>query len=288
MILFPNAKINLGLRILSRRPDGYHELVTAMIPIGWCDILEIVPSACGESRLSCLGNALPDCPPEKNLVFKALRATELYVGRALPSEIYLRKVVPDGAGLGGGSSDAAFTIRGLNELHSLGLTDQEMADIAATVGSDCPFFIYNRPMLASGTGTTLRPCRVNLDGVGAILVAKRQTQAVSTREAYAGVTPCPIPRAEEVLEAALECEPSRWSSQGIVSNDFEKSIFTLRPEVEALKKEIAESGAIYAAMSGSGAAVFGFFATEEDAQKAAGELRDCDTNITSTRFIAEI
>lgn len=288
MILFPNAKINLGLRILRRRPDGYHELVTAMIPIDWCDILEIVPSSCGQSSLSALGNALPDCPPEKNLVFKALRATETFVGRELPSEIYLYKNIPDGAGLGGGSSDAAFTIRGLNELYSLGLSDDDMAEIASGVGSDCPFFIYNRPMLATGTGTELRPCRVNLQRAAAILVAKGHTQAVSTREAYAGVTPRDIPRAAELLEDALLQRPDRWSQAGVVTNDFEQSIFRLRPGVEELKRRIENSGAIYTAMSGSGAAVFGLYATTEQAREAAELLKDCDTNITSTRSFAVV
>lgn len=262
MLLFPNAKINLGLRITGKRPDGFHDIVTVMFPVDWCDILEIVPSHSGATTLTLSGNALSSpCPMEKNLVVKALRAVEKAVGRELPTEIYLRKIVPDGAGLGGGSADAAFMVRGLNELYSLGLELEKMAAIAAEVGSDCPFFIYNRPMLATGRGTDLQLVDINFGGSTGdefkLLIAKPVTAAVSTREAYAGVTPKPLAPGED-LAAALLAGPDNWTASG-VRNDFEPSIFALRPEIEALKSRMISEGAVYAAMSGSGAAVFGLF-----------------------------
>lgn len=258
MILFPNAKINLGLRILRKRTDGYHDIESVLYPVGWCDILEIVPSPDGCTRLEVFGgsDAVMNCPQEKNLVMKAYRAVEkLQLPGFGPAHIFLRKVVPDGAGLGGGSADAAYTIIGLNSVFSLGLSQNEMAEIASGIGADCPFFIYNRPMLATGTGTQLRDTEVNLGGVGCILIAKPSTEAVSTKEAYAGVTPEEL-RPDENLEHTLSLAPENWSG---VRNDFEDSIFPLRPEIAALKRKFEEYGAVYTAMSGSGASVFGLF-----------------------------
>ena len=140
MIVFPNAKINLGLRVLGKRPDGYHDISTVMVPVGWCDILEIVPSA-GNGSFSLSGCALGGCPPEKNLVIKAIRALEADLGHTLPPlDIYLRKIIPDGAGLGGGSSDASFTLKAVNELLSLGISPDRLAAIAARIGAGSPVF----------------------------------------------------------------------------------------------------------------------------------------------------
>ena len=157
MIAFPNAKINIGLFITARRPDGYHDIATVMMPADWCDILEIVPAKDDVTTLTVTGRSV-DCPPEKNLVMRAYRAMEERYNLP-PVDIFLRKIIPDGAGLGGGSADAAFTITTLDRLFGLGLSADVMAGIAATIGSDCPFFIYNRPMLATGTGTTPVACR---------------------------------------------------------------------------------------------------------------------------------
>ncbi len=270
MILFPNCKINLGLRITGKRSDGYHDIATVMVPVGWCDVLELVPSDSGRTTLTLSGNALTDCPMQKNLVVKALRATEKAVGRELHTDIYLRKIVPDGAGLGGGSSDAAFTVIGLNELYGLGMGCEEMARIAGEIGSDCPFFIYNRPMLATGRGTDLEPVDIRTEGIGGIVVAKGTGEAVSTREAYAGVTPRALAPGED-LQNALGQDFESWSAR--VSNDFETSIFALRPNVKALKERMLELGAGYAAMSGSGAAVFGLFRSADEAEQAAEVLK---------------
>lgn len=257
MILFPNCKINLGLHILARRPDGYHDIETVMVPVDLTDILEIVPAKNDKTTLTVTGNHV-DCPPEKNLVIKALRAVEKFINKQLPVDIYLRKIIPDGAGLGGGSSDAAFTIKGLNNIFNLALTDQEMASIASTVGADCPFFIYNRPMLATGTGTILCPIQLsdNLKNLTCLII--KPTEGVSTAEAYAGVTPR---KPAVILKDVLSTPVDKW--QSLLVNDFEKSVFEKRPEIADVKQKFIDSGAIYAAMSGSGSSVFGLFENDK-------------------------
>ena len=161
MIAFPNAKINIGLDILRRRPDGYHDLCTVMMPVAWCDILEIVPAAPGADDTLTVTGRRVDCPPEKNLVMRAVRALRA-VASFPPVEVHLHKVIPDGAGLGGGSADAAFTLTLLRSLFSLDIDDAHLAAVAASLGADCPFFIYNCPMLCTGTGIELAPFALEL------------------------------------------------------------------------------------------------------------------------------
>lgn len=259
MILFPNCKINLGLNIVRRRPDGYHDIETVMVPVPWCDILEIVPAPDNTLRLTVTGHAV-DCPMEKNLVVKAYNAVAKEHDIP-PVHIYLHKVIPDGAGLGGGSADASFTIIALNRMFGLQLSDDEMARIAATIGADCPFFIYNRPMLATGIGTDFQAIDVNLDGKWIVLV--KPEVSVPTREAYAGVSP---KTPELVLAETLTASADQW--QRTVKNDFEPGIFALHPQVGQLKQTMLESGALYSAMSGSGSSVFGIFGNEADAAAA--------------------
>ena len=151
MILFPNAKINIGLNIVSRREDGYHNIETVMYPIGWSDVLEIVPARGNDATLTVTGREV-NCPPEKNLVMKAFRLFQENTGIG-NVDIYLHKIIPDGAGLGGGSADAAFTLIGLNKMFECNLNNEQLAAMAAKIGADCPFFIYNTPMLATGIGT---------------------------------------------------------------------------------------------------------------------------------------
>ena len=186
MITFPNAKINLGLNIVERRPDGYHNIETVFYPVPLTDVLEIVPAQDkNETTLTCHGNKV-DCPPEKNLVMKAYRL--LQERYSLPAvEMHLYKHIPDGAGLGGGSSDAAHALIMLNQMFSLGLTDQELAAHAVTLGADCAFFIYNRPMLATGIGDVLSPVDVSLKGKTLLLV--KPPMGVDTRTAYSRVVP---------------------------------------------------------------------------------------------------
>lgn len=251
MIRFCNSKINIGLDIVARRPDGYHDIVTAMFPIGWGDILEIVPSADGVTRLTVSGRRV-DCPTEKNLVMRAYRALAAEV--ELPAvDIYLRKIVPDGAGLGGGSSDAAHTLLLLNDLFALGLSLDRLAAIAAGIGADCPFFIYDTPMLATGTGTDLTPMDMpRLDGLTIVVV--KPPVSVPTATAYKGVAP----REPSVqLVSSLQRPVNEWS--GLVENDFEPSVFRQYPLIAEVKADMYASGAVYASMSGSGSAVYGLF-----------------------------
>lgn len=251
MILFPNAKINLGLDILRKRPDGYHDISTVMMPVPWHDILEIVPAKGPVTTLTTSGNPV-ECPPEKNLVMKAYRALDKVVPLP-PVDIYLRKIIPDGAGLGGGSADASFTLRGLNDLFSLSLTDGELAEIAASLGADCPFFIYNKPMLCTGTGTDLAPIDINLSGLTIALV--KPTVSVPTSQAYASTTPA-IP--EQTLQELVKMPVAQWGQS--VKNDFEASVFPSYPAIAEVKSQLESMGAVYASMSGSGSSVYGLFA----------------------------
>lgn len=275
MVLFPNAKINVGLRVLRRRPDGYHDIATAMLPIAWCDILEITLAQDGFGTFRQTGAAL-DCPPEKNLVLKALRRLEEHLGKTLlPLDIVLEKHLPFGAGLGGGSADAAFALRGVNELLGLGLDDAALAAVAARVGADCPFFVYNRPMLATGIGEILEPLDASaLDGLW-LVVAKPATEAVSTALAYSMITPADMDR-PGILAEALRTPVQNWHACADLRNDFEPGIFGLRPEIAAFKERMLGAGALYAAMSGSGAAVFGIFESAKLADTAAALFAGSD------------
>ena len=186
MITFPNAKINLGLNIVERRSDGYHNLETVFYPIALTDVLEIVPARGSESTLTTYGNPV-DCPVEKNLVMKALRLMQQHYN--VPEvDMYLYKHIPDGAGLGGGSSDASSTMLMLNDMFNLDVEEDELARLAATLGADCPFFIYNQPMMATGIGDVLTPIDVNLKVVS---VPGEAAVSVPTRVAYSRVTPAP-------------------------------------------------------------------------------------------------
>lgn len=272
MILFPNAKINLGLYIVGRRDDGYHDLSTAFYPIGWTDILEIVPAKGPATTLTVTGRTV-DCPTEKNLVMRAYRALEREAALP-PVDIFLHKIIPDGAGLGGGSADAAFTLTGLNEMFALGLSRERLAEIASTLGADCPFFIYDRPTMASGIGDVFSPLDISLKGMS-VVVAKPQVH-VSTREAYAGVTPR---QPDYPLRDTLEHTPvESWQQR--VANDFEATVAAAHPEIAAVKRALAGAGAIYTSMSGSGAAVYGIFQGSDILAGCAGlrrALEGCDT-----------
>ncbi len=256
MIVFTTCKINIGLNIQSRRPDGYHNIETLMVPIDWHDILEIVPAKGKISTLTTYGRKV-DCPPEKNLVMKAYR--ELDKLHPLPPvDIYLEKIVPDQAGLGGGSADAAFTLTCLNEMFQIGLTKEQLAEVSGRIGADCPLFIYNRPMLATGTGTTLTPIDINIKD-HSILIVKPDLK-ISTAEAYGGVSPSPwATPLHSMTDDILSFGPA---------NDFEKTLFINYPILSTIKKELYNCGAGYASMSGSGSALFGIFNDNKTAEEA--------------------
>lgn len=248
MITFPNAKINIGLNIESKRLDGYHNISTIFYPIPLCDAIEILPSA--TTNLYCYGNKV-DCPVEKNLVMKAYRLMAEKFN--LPNvDIHLYKHIPDGAGLGGGSSDASSVALMINDMFGLGLTKPELAAIVKTLGADCSFFVYNTPMIARGIGDDLSPIPLSLNGYKIVVI--KPNVSVSTSEAYAGVTPhspdCPI---ENLIYRPI----TEW--EGSMVNDFEQTIFATHPELSAIKDSFYEAGAVYASMSGSGSAIYGIF-----------------------------
>lgn len=252
MIRFPNAKINLGLHILSRRPDKYHDIATVFYPVGWCDALEVIPAGRGEEgcRLH-LSGLVVDGRPDDNLVVKAYRLLSQHY--PMPAvDAYLHKVVPFGAGLGGGSADASTMLLLLRGLFSLPADDAELAALAARLGADCPFFIYNRPMLAEGIGDRLSPTEVSLKGYTLLLV--KPEVAVSTAEAYSQVVPAVPPVA---LTDILKRPVSEW--RDLLVNDFEPSVFAHYPELARLKASLYDRGAVYASMSGSGSTVYGLF-----------------------------
>lgn len=255
MITFPNAKINIGLHITRRRPDRYHDLETLFYPIELCDILEIVPAKGDATTLDITGIAV-DGNIEDNLVMRAYGLLQSQY--SLPAvEMHLHKVIPFGAGLGGGSADAAFALRMLRDMFSLPVTDDELAQQAARLGADCPFFIYNKPLIATGIGDCFAPIDFSLKGKNIVLV--KPNIAVSTAEAYAQVTPA-VPHTTLAQKLALPIE--EW--RNCVVNDFEKSVFATHPHIESIKQRLYDMGAVYAAMSGSGSSVFGIFDTPCD------------------------
>jgi len=240
-------KINIGLKVLRKRPDGYHDLETLFVPCrAFHDELSIEES--GEFSIEidrC------DWNPSEDLTAKAYRLLDAEFGLP-PVKITLRKGIPVGAGLGGGSSDAASALVMMNGMFSLGLSPEKLAARAAKLGSDCAFFVYNRPMFGEGRGEILTPFELDLSGYE-LRVEMPEGVSVSTREAYAGVKPC----GESSLREALKRPVEEWN--GLIENDFEPSVFAAHPEIEALKERFYREGAVYAAMSGSGAAVFGLF-----------------------------
>ena len=253
MICRANCKINLGLDILRRREDGFHDLETVMVPVSELyDVVE-VERVEGCSSFEQRGLVV-DCDAEQNLCMKALRLMQrLYaIGEA---KITLDKRVPFGAGLGGGSSDATAVILALNELYNLGLSEERLVEIAAMIGSDTAFFVRNTPQLCTGRGEKMEPISLPLQGK--YLVVAKPEEGVSTKEAYAGVKPA-VPQVR--LAEALQRPIGEW--QGLVKNDFEPHIFESHPAIAELKKALLDAGAIYASMSGSGSAVFGIFDEE--------------------------
>lgn len=251
MLYFPNCKINIGLDILRRRADGYHDIDTLMYPVmELCDGLEIVPHAGSQAILSTSGLPM-ECAAEKNLAVRAWRAVdERY--RIGGVKIHIHKVIPSGAGLGGGSSDAAFTINALDEIFSLGMSTGEKEEIAAALGSDVPFFIRNTPALCSGRGEIMEPFDIGLKDKRIEII--KPAVNVSTAEAYANCTP-QIP-ARQLRERLLE-PIGQWQEN--IRNGFEESVFATHPEIAELKQEFLHRGALYASMSGSGSAVYGIF-----------------------------
>lgn len=276
MILFPHAKINIGIDILGKRPDGYHLLDTVMVHTDWEDLLELTAEG-DHTELVCSGNAM-NCPSEKNLVIKAYNLLAETLGGLPPTRIHLHKNIPDGAGLGGGSADAAYTLMGLNELYNLGLSREQLADIAAKLGADCPFFIFDKPMLCTGIGTDLRSVELPEQELREMTLAiVKPPFGISTAEAYAAVK---INIPQTPLKQRVADSVENW--QATVTNAFEESVIPRHPQIGEIKAKLLEMGAIYSSMSGSGSAVFGIFPHVDYAILAdllTGAFPDCQVHV---------
>ncbi len=253
MILFPPAKINLGLHILFKRNDGYHELESVMYPITFTDILEILPSEKFEFKQTGL---TIDGDINNNLCVKAYQLmNEIY--NIPPVYIHLRKIIPMGGGLGGGSSDGSFILTALNTLFNLNISVSKLEELASQLGSDCPFFIQYTPQIAKGRGEILNPITLNLEGYYLKLI--NIGVHVGTKEAYDGAK---FSTSSKSVSEIITQPISTWKNELV--NDFETTVFAIYPELQVEKKELYEEGAIYVSMSGSGSTLFGIFEKEPE------------------------
>ena len=253
MITFPNAKINLGLNIVEKRPDGYHNLETIFYPINLQDALEVTRRENNDKEYTLHISGSPlEGEPEDNLVVKAYKLLKKDYPGLLPVDIHMYKHIPAGAGLGGGSSDAACMIKLLNDKFSLGLSTERMEEYAVKLGADCAFFIRNKPVFATGIGNLFEPVELSLKGYHIILI--KPDIFVSTRDAFAEIKPVrPAVSLKEIVKQPMET----WKHS--MKNDFEDSVFKKFPEIAAIKDDLYDLGAVYAAMSGSGSSVYGIF-----------------------------
>lgn len=256
MITFPIAKINLGLNVVARRSDGYHDLETVFYPVPICDALEVTPmDNLFPSPYDCdlkVSNISIEGDEQRNLVVRAYNLLKQDYPQLPRIHVHLHKAIPTQAGMGGGSSDCAYMIRLLNEQFQLGLTTQHMQDYAARLGADCPFFILSRPAYAEGIGERLEPITLDLSRYWIAIV--RPDIPVSTKEAFSLIHPHrPLKNCRDVVMQPIET----W--RDYLVNDFEQSVFALHPEIGAIKEQLYSLGAVYAAMTGSGSSVFGLF-----------------------------
>jgi 4-diphosphocytidyl-2-C-methyl-D-erythritol kinase len=257
MVSFPNAKINIGLSITEKRADGFHNLESCFYPVGWCDVLEILPA----EKLSFKSTGIPiPGNPKTNLCLKAYHLVKQDFN-VPPVMIHLHKVVPIGAGLGGGSADCAFTIKTLNDLFELHLTTEQMENYARKLGSDCAFFIQNKPKYCVGKGDEFS--KISLDLSNKYIVLINPNIHISTAEAYLGVKPN---KAEIDLRNILQNPVNKWVD--VVKNDFENYLLLKYPTISTVKEQLYFRGAAYASMTGSGSTVFGIFDEEVDLKKA--------------------
>jgi 4-diphosphocytidyl-2-C-methyl-D-erythritol kinase len=253
MISFPNCKINIGLNILSQREDGFHNLQTVFYPLPVYDALELVDQQDANASVSfnVSGIEIPSAPAE-NICLKAYELLKEDFVNLPPVSMHLHKAIPMGAGLGGGSADGAFTLRLLNDKYQLNLSETQLLQYAARLGSDCPFFIINRPCYAEGRGELLTPVHLDLSAFNIALI--NPGIHINTAAAFKSITPG---KNSVDLRTALSMPVSSWRNQ--IINDFETGVFYQHPEIEAIKNDLYDKGAIYAAMSGTGSTVYGLF-----------------------------
>jgi len=258
MISFPNAKINLGLNIVEKRSDGYHNIETVFYPVGWKDVLEIIPYEKKINRKNDLqfhqSGIKISGKIENNSCIKAYRLLKEKFGLP-PIEMCLHKIVPSGAGLGGGSSDAAFTLVMLNKIFNLGLPEKTIEELTSSIGADCAFFIRNQPVFAKGKGDEFEDISIDLSKYHIIIV--KPDVHVNTTTAYKNAGPkTPSVSIKEIITQPV----SEWKNNLV--NDFEFSVFKKYPAISHVKEQLYDAGALYASMSGSGSAVFGIFSEQ--------------------------
>lgn len=252
MLDFPNAKINLGLYITEKRSDGFHNLQSCFYPVRWCDALEILPAA--QEQFDVTGLPVPG-DASSNLCLKAYRLLQ-QDHKLPPVHMHLHKVIPMGAGLGGGSADAAFTLRILNKLFELNLSLEALEKYARQLGSDCAFFVQNKPVIATERGDVFTPITLDLSGYTCVIVYPGIH--ITTAEAYGSITPAK-PSCD--MEMLLKQDVEVWRE--VLKNDFEEALFPKYPELPSIKAKLYEAGASYASMTGSGSAVYGLFKQEK-------------------------
>ena len=251
MICFPNAKINLGLRIVRRRSDGFHDISTCFAPIALKDALELLPARDGICQITQTGQPL-DIAPEQNICMRAWQLVRELKPETSPVKIHLHKAIPSGAGLGGGSADGTFTLLTLQRMFHLELTSDQLAALALRLGSDCPFFLRNQPCIGEGRGDILTGLTHPLPSFKIRLI--NPGIPVSTAWAFSKITP----RAPaEKLEDILQLSPDQWKDRLI--NDFEPAVFNEFPSIAAIKAWLYAQGAVYASLSGTGSTVYGLF-----------------------------
>jgi 4-diphosphocytidyl-2-C-methyl-D-erythritol kinase len=253
MVCFPNAKINLGLHIVGKRPDGFHNLHTVFYPIQIKDILEVIPVQNEQQQIQFSQSGIPvDGNEANNLCVKAYQLIKKLKPAVPAIQMHLHKNIPMGAGLGGGSADGAFALKQLNQQFDLNIPQSELLEMALQLGSDCPFFIYNQPCLATGRGEILTPISLDLSAYSIFIV--NPGIHVNTGWAFSQIT---YKSPAISLSEAINLPIAEWKKN--IENDFETAVFKTYPAIEQIKNKLYEAGAIYASMSGSGSTVFGIF-----------------------------
>ncbi len=255
MICFPNAKINIGLNISSKRSDGYHNLETVFYPVPLTDILEFVVSDTNKTNIQLSGNNLK-IPAKENICIKAYKLLSKDYNLP-PLEIYLHKNIPHGAGLGGGSADASFFLKELNSFFKLQISEKQLTTYAGQLGADCPFFIKNKPVFASGTGNIFESVYLDLSNYYLLII--KPDFSINTATAFKNIKP---EKAKISLKKLIKKPVEEWKN--LIVNDFESSLFPIYPELKKLKQKLYSSGAVYASLSGSGSALYGIFKTKPE------------------------
>lgn len=254
MISFPNCKINTGLNILRRRNDGYHDIETVFYPLPLTDVLEIIPAK-EKSPFTLTGLQLQGSN-ENNLCVKAYNLLKEKYPSLPPVQMHLHKIIPAGGGLGGGSADGAFALKILNEIFDLKLQQDELTALALQLGSDCPFFIINKPCYSTGRGELLKEINLSLSGYRLVVV--NPGIHISTAEMFSRIKPAvPATSLKEKIKLPVES----WREE--IKNDFEVPVFELQPEIGGIKEYMYKAGAVYASLSGSGSSVYGIFKKEQ-------------------------